>query len=81
MDTPHIPKDAPFSGDQRTWLSGFLAGLHTSAAMGGAAVADAPSKAPPLDIVFGTQTGNAEGLANDAAALAAATAKDAPPSQ
>lgn len=72
MDTPYIPQDAPFSSDQRTWLSGFLAGLNSASKMGGAALADAPSKAPPLDIVFGTQTGNAEGLANDAAALAQA---------
>ncbi|MEM1110173.1 MAG: sulfite reductase subunit alpha [Planctomycetota bacterium] len=76
MKVPYIPQDAPFSGDQRAWLSGFLAGLHSRVAMGpGAgdtAVAGAPAAtaAPPIDILYGTQTGNAEALANDAAAMA-----------
>jgi len=26
---PSIPSDAPFSADQKVWLAGFLAGLHT----------------------------------------------------
>ncbi|MEM1341041.1 MAG: sulfite reductase subunit alpha [Pseudomonadota bacterium] len=71
---PYIPEDAPFSGDQRAWLGGFLAGLHSRAAMGsGAAVAaadSAPVKAKPLDIIYGTQTGNAEAVAEEAAELA-----------
>ncbi|MEM9350952.1 MAG: sulfite reductase flavoprotein subunit alpha [Pseudomonadota bacterium] len=71
---PYIPADAPFSGDQRAWLGGFLAGLHSRAALGvgGAAVAPgaAPVQSKPLDILFGTQTGNAESLAEEAAALA-----------
>ena len=77
MDVPYIPKDAPFSGDQRMWLSGFLAGLHSRTALGpsgggGTALAEAPAQAPPIDILFGTQTGNAEAVANDAAAMAQA---------
>ncbi|MEM1100691.1 MAG: sulfite reductase flavoprotein subunit alpha [Pseudomonadota bacterium] len=71
---PYIPTDAPFSGDQRAWLGGFLAGLHSRALMGGGVQAVAPGeqqvKAKPLDILFGTQTGNAESLAEEAAALA-----------
>ncbi|MEM1345344.1 MAG: sulfite reductase subunit alpha [Pseudomonadota bacterium] len=76
MQVPYIPEDAPFSGDQRAWLAGFLAGLHSRKAMGGlggeagVAPAAAPVKAKPLDILFGTQTGNAEAVANDAAAMA-----------
>ena len=31
---PYIPADAPFSGDQRAWLGGFLAGLHSRKVMG-----------------------------------------------
>ncbi|MCV6598303.1 MAG: sulfite reductase subunit alpha [Mangrovicoccus sp.] len=73
MKLPYIPEDAPFSGDQRAWLGGFLAGLHSRQVMGGA-VAAAPAAAQiaakPLDILFGTQTGNAEEIANEAAALA-----------
>ncbi|MEL6550157.1 MAG: sulfite reductase flavoprotein subunit alpha [Pseudomonadota bacterium] len=71
---PYIPNDAPFSGDQRAWLGGFLAGLHSRTFMGGGAQAVAPGneqvKAKPLDILFGTQTGNAESLAEEAAAIA-----------
>ncbi|ADO44132.1 diflavin oxidoreductase [Ketogulonicigenium vulgare] len=70
MHLPYIPTDAPFSGDQRAWLSGFLAGLHSRAAMMPAATAPAEVAFKPLDILYGTQTGNAEGVANDAAALA-----------
>ena len=75
MRVPYIPPDAPFSGDQRAWLGGFLAGLHSRIAMGGqdAAVPGAGAvAAKPIDIVYGTQTGNAEELANEAAALAKA---------
>ncbi|MEM9319764.1 MAG: sulfite reductase flavoprotein subunit alpha [Pseudomonadota bacterium] len=69
---PYIPEDAPFSGDQKLWLGGFLAGLHSRLAAGGGAVAPAGHSAEvkPLDIIYGTQTGNAESLAEDAAAHA-----------
>ncbi|MBO9474813.1 sulfite reductase flavoprotein subunit alpha [Shimia sp. R10_1] len=73
MNAPYIPDDAPFSGEQRTWLGGFLAGLHSRLSIGGttsAATAPEQVKAKPLDILFGTQTGNAEEVANDAAELA-----------
>ena len=73
---PYIPADAPFSGDQRAWLGGFLAGLHSRKALGLGELAAAPGtqqvQAKPLDILFGTQTGNAEQLANEAADLAKA---------
>jgi sulfite reductase (NADPH) flavoprotein alpha-component len=77
MKVPYIPADAPFNGDQRAWLSGFLAGLHSRLSMdgdGSTAVANAPQQkaASPLHILYGTQTGNAEGVAMDAAALAKA---------
>jgi len=71
MKFPHIPEDAPFNEDQRAWLAGFLAGLNSRAfgadsandpASGAAAVAKTP-----IDILYGTQTGNAEGVAELAA--------------
>ena len=73
MKRPFIPEDAPFTGDQKSWLSGFLAGMQSAKAMTGnqASVAGA-STAPMLNILYGTQTGNAEGLAMDAAAAACA---------
>lgn len=76
MKMPYIPADAPFNGDQRAWLSGFLAGLHSRLAIDGegGAVASAPQQlaASPLHILYGTQTGNSEAVAMDAAAAARA---------
>jgi sulfite reductase (NADPH) flavoprotein alpha-component len=62
---PFIPETAPFSTEQRAWLNGFLAGLHSSAPVG-AATAPA-ANAEPLLILFGSQTGSAEGLAKKVA--------------
>jgi sulfite reductase (NADPH) flavoprotein alpha-component len=78
---PLLPDTAPFApehiealnavmartnAEQRQWLSGFLAGYH--AATGGAHVA-APAAAPhariPLTILYGTESGNAEGVGAD----------------
>ena len=73
MKLPFIPKDAPFTGDQKSWLSGFLAGMQSAKAIAGSqkSVAGA-STAPLLNILYGTQTGNAEALAMDAAVAARA---------
>lgn len=54
-----IPDNAPFTPEQRTWLSKFLADLL--AGNPGTTHAHAPSE--PVTILFGTQTGTAEGLA------------------
>lgn len=75
MKIPYIPQDAPFNDDQRVWLAGFLAGLHSRAAMGmetSVAAAAPKSAASVLNILVGTQTGNAEALAMDIAAAARA---------
>ncbi|GAB4254942.1 MAG: sulfite reductase flavoprotein subunit alpha [Methylomicrobium sp.] len=70
MKTPHIPLDAPYSESQRAWLSGFFAGMHTQ--MVQSAGSTNQSDARTIHILYGTQTGNSEGLANDAAASAKA---------
>lgn len=73
MTIPYIPDDAPFNSDQRAWLSGFMAGLNSRLiAKESTASAPAASAAQPLHILFGTQTGNAEQVAMDAAASARA---------
>ncbi|MFT4041970.1 MAG: sulfite reductase subunit alpha [Gordonia sp. (in: high G+C Gram-positive bacteria)] len=78
MQIPYIPSDIGFTGEQRAWLAGFLAGLNTRMAMPqGAAtgITSGPvaevSAGAPLLIVYGTQTGNAEFVADAAKVLAA----------
>ncbi|ROP61399.1 sulfite reductase subunit alpha [Curtobacterium sp. PhB115] len=55
-----IPVDAPFSAAQESWLAGFIAGI---AAAGKKASGAAPTTT--IDVLFGTQTGNAEFLADE----------------
>ena len=53
-----IPDDAPFTPEQRAWLGDFL-----SKALAGGAAAPASGPVVPVTILWGSQTGNAEGLA------------------
>jgi len=62
-----IPVDAPFSAAQESWLAGFIAGI---AAAGKKSQAPAPTTT--IDVLFGTQTGNAEFLADELVAGARA---------
>ncbi len=77
---PLLPDTAPFAAEhilalntvmaattaeQRTWLSGFLAGFQAASAPQPAAAA-APGRKIPLTILFGTESGNAEALASSA---------------
>ncbi len=65
---PFIPDTAPFSTEQRAWLNGFLAGLYSRGAQAGVMAAAQPAATlTPLTILFGSQTGTAEGLAKRAA--------------
>ena len=70
---PFIPETAPFTPEQRAWLNGFLAGLHSPLASGTNGAAAAPPKnSEPLLILFGSQTGSAESLAKKMAKESAA---------
>lgn len=60
---PFIPDTAPFSPAQRQWLNGLLSGLFGGAAPDG--TAGAAAQRGRLLILFGSQSGNAEGLAHD----------------
>src|SRR5262245_512512 len=63
---PYIPESAPFNAEQRAWLNGFLAGLFSQVPGGAPAPqlnAAPPKSGEPLLILFGSQTGSAEGLA------------------
>ena len=68
---PFIPETAPFTAEQRMWLNGFLAGVFSNADPSaasslagalGAGIGSAGPK-PPLVVLYGSQTGTAEGLA------------------
>jgi sulfite reductase (NADPH) flavoprotein alpha-component len=63
---PYIPETAPFTPEQRAWLNGFLAGLLANESAGQPAPqlpAGPAANAEPLLVLFGSQTGSAEGLA------------------
>lgn len=54
-----IPDEAPFTAEQREWLEEFL-----SKTLAGASIPSAPGGlAVPVTVLWGSQTGNAEGLA------------------
>lgn len=60
---PFIPDNAPFTPSQRAWLNGFLAGMFCqTAAPAGGALPTLVAK-PKLNVLFGSQSGNAESIA------------------
>jgi sulfite reductase (NADPH) flavoprotein alpha-component len=76
--TATLPKTAPFSADeidtlnrlvartsplQRSWLSGYLAGLDAANDASAAQPISFPRAAEKLVVLYGSETGNAEGLA------------------
>ena len=69
---PFIPEGAPFSPEQRAWLNGFFAGIYSRTAPISSVADPAPGPRPlaPLTILFGSQTGTAEGLARKIASEA-----------
>ena len=61
----NIPDFMPLSAEQRAWLQGYYAGMAMQAEMSVSTSAGLSSFA--VDILIGTQTGNAEGLAEEMA--------------
>jgi sulfite reductase (NADPH) flavoprotein alpha-component len=57
---PFIPEDAPFTPAQRSWLNGFIAGLYSYAPAPPQAAAAQDLR---IAVLYGSQTGTAEGLA------------------
>jgi sulfite reductase (NADPH) flavoprotein alpha-component len=53
-----IPNDAPFTAEQRAWLNSFL----TQALSGVQATTATSAPAVPVTVLYGSQTGTAEGL-------------------
>jgi sulfite reductase (NADPH) flavoprotein alpha-component len=62
---PFIPESSPFTPEQRQWLNGYLAGFFSNATSPALAAAPSEAVAPrmPLLVLWGSQTGTAEGLA------------------
>jgi hypothetical protein len=67
---PFIPETAPFSAEQRAWLNGFLAGLFANGIASQTVSLPSSKPAEPLLVLFGSQTGTAEALAQKFAAQA-----------
>ncbi|UJF25125.1 sulfite reductase subunit alpha [Suttonella sp. R2A3] len=62
--TPLFPQDLPLDQGQRQWLEGYLAGLDAAyAALRANGFDGTSASGKPLTILYGSQTGNAEGLA------------------
>jgi sulfite reductase (NADPH) flavoprotein alpha-component len=70
MKTENNTQNIPFNPAQQAWLNGFFAGMHShmlqSAGSGDSA------NARLIHILYGTQTGNSESVAHDAANMAKA---------
>src|SRR6185503_2532272 len=66
LAVPLVPASAPFNERQRAWLNGYFAGLTSLAGTdaSGTVAPSAPAKTKvALTILFGSQSGTAEGLA------------------
>lgn len=71
MDTlKTLPPNAPISDQQQSWVSGFMVGLYAQKMASGNLQVNTGGGGKPILIAYGTQTGNAEGLAHDWAEMA-----------
>jgi sulfite reductase (NADPH) flavoprotein alpha-component len=69
-ESPVLPKGLPINSKQKHWIGGLLSGLHIQvASMGGLA----NNSGKPITIIYGTQTGNSEAMAEEAASAAKKT--------
>lgn len=66
MKTHQLPNDAPYSDNQRAWLGGFFAGLHSQLVQNSGNAQTART----IHILYGSQTGTAESVARDAVKVA-----------
>lgn len=72
-----LPDNAPFTGTQRMWLKGYLAGISAGLPRSGSSstttpVETTPSSRLPVTILWGSQTGTAESYAKKLAKQLAA---------
>lgn len=72
---PVLPDSAPFTAEQRLWLNGYIAGLVSD--VGNApAISSVPKVRVP--IIYASQSGNAEGLAEEFSELLSGSGFDSP---
>ena len=70
MKNFNFPKNAPFSEDQKSWISGFMSGLQTrllDEAEKDGATQPEDNTLSHVNIFYGTQTGTAENIAHELA--------------
>src|ERR1700756_1938072 len=60
---PFIPDNAPFTPSQRAWLNGFLASMFCQTTASAGLTQSAVKAKPKLNILYGSQSGNAESIA------------------
>lgn len=73
LKVPYLPENMPFNGEQKQWLGGFLAGLHTRLLVKEETVNTQQASLlsiRALTILYGSQTGNAQSVAEEVAELA-----------
>lgn len=58
-----LDETAPFEAEQRNWLNGLLTGLNAIASASQGDAKDAPGT--PMNVFYGSQSGNAEALSKD----------------
>ena len=67
-DSPYFPKKAPFSEDQKLWISGFLEGVKQGSNQN--SLQKKTESKTLINFLYGTQTGNSESFARVASELA-----------
>ncbi|HTD66777.1 MAG TPA: sulfite reductase flavoprotein subunit alpha [Candidatus Limnocylindria bacterium] len=77
ISVPFVPASAPFNAQQRAWLNGYFAGLTSFSTPALESLTPATAVKKPLLVLYGSQTGTAEGLAKKFAKEAAQQAFEA----
>lgn len=65
MKFPTLPEDMPFTDDQKSWIAGFYAGLQTQMLQNQGSSEGEAAASLTAHVMYGTQTGNSEMVAED----------------
>src|SRR5690606_13984937 len=77
---PVLPESAPFNPEQRAWVNGYLAALLADGAPPAPATGSGPDTQVKVrvPVLYASQSGNSEGLAEDFAERLSSAGFDAP---